>query len=314
MVRIAALALGLLLLFSSGAPAQTPPALAVIRVASAPSDDMSPVLYADRAGWFRSAGISVEVQRASSGAAVAAAVAAGAVDLGKSSIVALISAHARGFPFTLVAPSAIYLASAPGSAIIVLKDAPYHSARDLDRKTISVAGLQDLNWLGTQAWIDKGGGDVKSIHFLELPITSVASALDGGRIDAGTLQNPVLAQDLATGKYRALGYIVDAIGSRVLQSAWFTTDSYAAKNPELVKRFVSVLRRASDYTNRHPDDTIDLLASFTGMDAATIKKMPRSYAGTTIEAREVQPLIDAAAKYKLIEKPFPAQELISQMR
>jgi len=313
-LRIAAIALGLSLVLSTGAPAQTPSALPVIRVASAPSDDMTPVLYADRAGLFRAAGIAVDVQRTSSGSAVAVAVAANAVDIGKSSIVPLISAHARGFPFTLVAPSAVYTSASHSAAVIALKTSTIRSARDLNGKTVSVAGLQDLNWLGVQAWIDKNGGDVKSVHFLEVPVTSVAAALDAGRIDAGALQTPVLAQDIETGKYRILGYMTDSIGHRFLQSAWFTTQAYAAKNPDLIARFVHALRQAAEYTNQHPDETVDLLASFTGMEAATIRRMPRVVAGTSIDTREIQPLIDAAVKYKLIEKPFPAQDFISQFR
>jgi NitT/TauT family transport system substrate-binding protein len=313
MTRIAAIALGaLLLLCAQRSFAQTSPPLPVIRVASAPSDDMSPILYADKAGLFKAAGIAVDVQKASSGSAVAAAVAAGAVDIGKSSLVPLISAHGRGFPFTIVAPSAIYLASNPSSAIIVPKNGAIRSAHDLSGKTVSVAGLQDLNWLGTQVWIDKNGGDTKAVHFLEVPITSVAAALDSSRVDAATLQNPVLAQDLESGKYRVLGCMINAIAPRVLQSAWFTTDSYAAKNRDLIGRFVRVLRQSSEYTNRHPDETVDLLASFTGMEPATIRHMARAIAGTSLEPREVQPMIDAAAKYKLIEKPFPAREFISE--
>ncbi|HXF35293.1 MAG TPA: hypothetical protein VN603_12040, partial [Candidatus Acidoferrales bacterium] len=88
--------------------------------------------------------------------------------------------------------------------------------------------------------------------------------------------------------------------------------SYAAKNRDLIGRFVRVLRQSSEYTNRHPDETVDLLASFTGMEPATIRRMARAIAGTSLEPREVQPMIDAAAKYKLIEKPFPAREFISE--
>jgi len=313
-LKIAAIALGLSLALCAGSAfAQTPPALQTIRLASAPDDDITPILYAQRAGLFRAALISVDLQRATSGSAVAAAVAAGAIDIGKSSIVPLINAHSRGFPFTLVAPSAIYRSSFATSGLIVPKDSPIRSARDLTGKTISVAGLQDLNWLGTNVWIDKNGGDSKAVHFLEVPGTSAAAALDSGRIDAATIVNPVLAQDLASGKYRMLGHVLNAVGKdRLLQSAWFTTDAYASSHHDVIEKFVGVLRQAALYANSHQDETVELLAQFSGMDPATIRSMPRAFAGTTLDPREAQPLIDAAARYKLIEKPFPAQEFISQ--
>src|ERR1019366_456783 len=79
-----------------------------VHVASSPDDDATPILYAQNAGLFRAAGLDVELTAASNGAAVAAAVAGGSVDIGKSNIVALITAHARGVPLALVAPSGVY--------------------------------------------------------------------------------------------------------------------------------------------------------------------------------------------------------------
>src|SRR5215469_18645062 len=139
-LRIVALAFVAAVLSATAGAAQTAAPLPLVRIASAPSDDMSPALYADKAGLFRAAGINVEIQRAASGSAVASGVAAGAIDIGKSSIVPLISAHARGFPFTLVAPSAIFRSIAPTAGLIVPKNSPIRSASDLSGKTVSVAG------------------------------------------------------------------------------------------------------------------------------------------------------------------------------
>jgi hypothetical protein len=40
-----------------------------------------------------------------------------------------------------------------------------------------------------------------------------------------------------------------------------------------------------------------------------VQKMSRATYGTTLEPAAVQPLIDAAAKYGFLERPFPAREL-----
>src|ERR1700686_3804549 len=70
--------------------------LTVLRLAAAPGDDITPILYGQSAGIFKSAGLEVQLQALGSGSATAAAVAGGAIDIGKSSITTLISAHARG--------------------------------------------------------------------------------------------------------------------------------------------------------------------------------------------------------------------------
>src|SRR5579863_6587500 len=97
-----------LLCVASASLAQTPAAPATLRLASAPDDDVTPVLYAQHAGLFRAAGIDVVITPLANGAAVAAAVAGGSVDVGKSSTMSLINAHARGVPLTIVAPSGFY--------------------------------------------------------------------------------------------------------------------------------------------------------------------------------------------------------------
>src|ERR1039458_4453229 len=85
----------LLLAVIGNSPAQTPADVTTIRFISSPSDDLRPVLYAQSAGLFKKAGLDVEITRATSGAVVAQSVIAGAMDVGKSSLVSLIAAYAR---------------------------------------------------------------------------------------------------------------------------------------------------------------------------------------------------------------------------
>src|SRR5580700_5331022 len=109
---------------TGNATAQTPPALTTIRFISSPSDDLRPVLYAQSAGLFKKAGLDVEITRATSGAVVAQSVIAGAMDVGKSSLVSLISAYARGIPFVMIAPSAIHLKDDANDGVMVLANSP----------------------------------------------------------------------------------------------------------------------------------------------------------------------------------------------
>jgi len=305
------LAVLLFLLCTASASLAQTPAPASLRLASAPDDDVTPILYAQRAGLFRAAGLDVEVTALANGAAVAAAVAGGSVDVGKSSTMSLISAHARGLPLTIVAPSGFYESKARSNGILVPKDSPIRTARDLNDKVISVPALNDFFTVATKAWLDKNGGSSASVHFIEAPATMVATALDNGRITAGTLANPLLTAALATGKYRSLGSIVDGLGEGFVYSAWFATSDYVAKNRAVLERFLAVLRTAAIYANRHHAETVDLLAKFSGADPATIVSMPRVTYATALSPGQIQPLVDAAAKYKAIPARFDAQEMIS---
>lgn len=308
---VAAMAASLSSLAPSAALAADEPALTPLRVASAPDDDVTPVLYAEKTGMFRDVGLDVQATALSNGTAVAAAVIGGAIDMGKASLLSVISAHVRGVPFAIVAPSGMADVSGDYSGLLVLKDSPYHNARDLNGQTVSVPALHDIQSLATQELIDKRGGDSKTIAFIEEPVTAVAATLDTNRVAAGVVTNPNLARAMATGKYRSLGKPIEEGFNGLMISAWLSTADWATKNASVVQRFGQVVIKASAYAMTHHADTVDVIAAFSGIDRATVATMTRAVYATQLNPALVQPLIDAAARYGAIPKPFPAAELFS---
>jgi NitT/TauT family transport system substrate-binding protein len=288
---------------------QAPP-LVTIHATSSADDGITPVLYAEQAGLFRKVGIDVVVQKANSGSAVAAAVASGAMDIGRGSLLPIVNAYAHGIHFIIVAPSSVHVRGNPDSAILVPTDSMIHSARDLNGKVISVPGLFDLSWLATKVWLEANGADDDSIRFIEVPNSAALAALESGRVAASTLSEPFMSLGLQSGKARYLGNTIEAISPNLLESAWYASADYNAKHADLMARFRRVVEQATAYTNAHPAETVDLLASLSGMEPAAIAQIKRATNGTSLDPRDIQPLIDAAAKYKIIPQSFSARELL----
>ena len=142
-----------------------------VRVGAAVDDQSKPILYALQAGLFARAGSTVQlVALNGGGAAIAgAAVAGGSLDLGKSNSLELISAHARGLPFTIVAPGSGTGTGDHNGAIVVVPSSPIHTARDLNDKTVGVISLVTIQSLAVRTWIDANGGESQRVHFLEVP-------------------------------------------------------------------------------------------------------------------------------------------------
>ena len=275
-------------------------------------DPSTPAVYAEAAGLFADAGIDVSIQVIPSGSAVAAAVIGGTIDIGLSSLFALLSAHAHAVPLTLVAGAATYDKSYPPvTGLIVKAGAPFQRPSDLDGKVISSAALKDEMTVNIRKWVDTTGGHSETIQFVELNGTGVGPALDSGRIDAAGVGQPVLANLMTTGKYRSLGDPSQGIATHYLTVAWIATPEYAQKNAATVKAFAAVLVKASAYSNAHPQDTAPMLAKYTGGDPATLAHMTRSHYVANLDPREIQPVIDASALYQIIPKSFPAREIIS---
>jgi NitT/TauT family transport system substrate-binding protein len=272
-----------------------------------PNDDMIAVVYAKQSGMFERAGLDVTIDRAQNGAAIAAAVAADAYDIGKSSTTPLFDAHVRGLPFVLVAPAAIYEASAPYGGIVTA--VALHDGRDLNGKLIGTGTENDIGTLGIKAWMDKNGGDPQSVKHLEVPISAVPAAIEQHRIDGGEMVYPPLARAMASGTLHFTPTL-SAIAPVFMLSAWFTTKEYSDRHPDVVKTFARVVAEAATYTNAHHAETVSLLSDFTGVPAADIAHMTRVRNGTTLDPALIQPVIDASVKYGDLKKSFAASELI----
>jgi NitT/TauT family transport system substrate-binding protein len=310
---MALLALAASAALPSGLAAQTPGAgqETTLKIAAPTNDTATSALYAAKAGLFKKAGLNVEIVPMSSGAAVAAAVAGGAIQIGNSSLITLIEAHAKHVPFTLVGTSGMIETDVPYAALVVKKDSPLKTARDLNGKTLASPALKDLNAISMAAWIDRNGGDSTTVHFVELSAPAISAAIVEGRVDAAVIGTPYLGEGLDNGTIRVFGKAFDAVARRFIHIAWFTTEDYATKNRDAIERFARVMHDAAVYCNAHQAETADLIVAFGKVDPKVAARMARVTFAEYLTAPMIQPLVDVAAKYKAIDKGFDAQELIS---
>jgi NitT/TauT family transport system substrate-binding protein len=285
-------------------------ASAAIRLSGTGADDLAPVLYAQKAGLFHTAGIETTYERSNNGAATVAAVLGGSVDVGKASLGALISARARKIDVKIIAGGALFQSTTPRAAVmlVVASDSPLRTGKDLAGKTIAVPALGDQNTLAIKSWVDAQGGDSKNLSFLEIPSSAAAAAVKQGRVAAAALVPPFAARAVGDGTVRIISNIFAAIAPRFLLTGWFTTADYATKHRDLVLRFGKVVGDASVYVNAHVPETAEAMATFAGISAASIIQAGITPAATSLDPRDIQPLIDAMAKYGFIDRRFDATD------
>jgi NitT/TauT family transport system substrate-binding protein len=282
-----------------------------VRVASALSDDIAPVVYGIAAGIFARHGLDVQLQAANSGAAAAAAVLGGSLEMAKSGTMAIVLGHVRGVPLTAIWPAAISTSAAPIAGLVVLRSGAIATAKDCNGKVFPGASLQDINQLAAMAWVDANGGDSKTMRFVEIPSSEAIPALQAGRIDGATVLNPILQVALRTPALRLLTNPFDTISKHFCSSTWFTTSDYAAKNPDVVRRFVTALQEATRYEYAHQAEMAQYLAPFLHVDEAALAAFPRTTDGLTLTPSDYQPVIDLAVRYGVIPKAFPAREMLT---
>jgi NitT/TauT family transport system substrate-binding protein len=279
-----------------------------IVVATPPNDSSGEVFYAVDEGFFAKAGLNVKILPMNNAGAVTPAVISGSVAIGALTVPSIAIAREKGVPITIIAPASIYSSAAPTSGIIVLKNSPLHKAADLNGKTIATRDLSNLSYYGANTWIDKNGGDSKSVKWIEISDTADMAAMQQGRVAAASVSEPAL-DDALHGDGRMLGAVYDAIGDKFLIAGYFTTDTYAKAHPEQMRKFADAIVAAGKWANKNQAASAKIMEKYAGVP------IPPGYMRVTyaerLRAADAQPVLDMLAGYGVL-KPSPhAADLFS---
>jgi NitT/TauT family transport system substrate-binding protein len=309
MMRFAGACAAVMLALTAAAGAESAAPLPTVRVAMPPVDAASQAYYAQAKGFFKKVGLNVEIMPVNGGAAVAGAVAGGAADIGQSNLSSLCSAHERGIPFVAIAGANQFVAKQHQSELVVAPNSPIHAAHDLNGKTIGVAGLKNITEIGFDQWMEQNGGDYSSVKILEIPFSSMADAVAAGRIDAVMMTEPELSGALEKKRVRVLAAPLEAIGREFVVGAWFSTSAYAKAHPEIIKAYAAAMAMAADWANRNQSESAKILEASTGVTLGP--NAARVLFANRLDVREMQPVIDASAKFGALKSSFPAAQLIA---
>jgi NitT/TauT family transport system substrate-binding protein len=284
-----------------------------VQLAGPPTEDLTSLYYAIKNGLFLKEGLDLSLVGTSSGTAATTAMIAGTYELAKTSTLPVFNAHLRGIGIQVVAPEIVYT---PKNAFALLQipiDSTVKSGADLNGKTIGIPALKDLNQLATSAWVDKNGGDWRSLKFVEVPNSLTESALQQHRVDAAMMQSPQLDASLAAKTTKTLGDGYGAIAPSFYIGVFIARSDWAAANVDAIRKFNRVMSAASAYVNTHPAETMSLMSELTKITVAPGETVHRSILGTTFDSKLLQAVLDSAAKYDIIERSFAAKDIVGPM-
>jgi len=283
-----------------------------IRVGCLAGESTGAALYAQDEGFFTKRGLNVSISTSVTNAAAAAAMLGGALDVAIADIVVLSTAHDKGIPFVLIAPAELHSSKVPTLAIAV-RDPAVKLGKDFNGKTFGCATITGLGYLVTCAWIDNNGGDSKSLKWVEIPFPAGGDALKRGTIDAFVAPDPFISNAVTLGNTLVL-LDKKPIAPAILQGAWYSTKDWVTKNPAAAKAFSDAIREANVWGNANPQGTAEILSKYAKVPLPAILAMKmRGQYQERFDLGTMQPLIDGAAKYGLISKPFPAKDLVASL-
>lgn len=273
------------------------------------SDDGYEAWFAQDLGFFAKSGLNVESQFFNNGAAAAAALTGGSLTVACGNVVTVAQARDHGLPIVMVAPSIVYVNANPNNSLMVLRESPLQTAKDLNGKTVGVLSLQGILSLSLKLWIDANGGDSKTVQLVEITPPQMLAAMQRGTVAAALMVDPFLTA--AAAETRLFGLPSGAFGPRSIVTGWFATTDWIKQNGAAAKSFAQIMsqtaRWANDPANR--DQATQIVAKHLGR---TIDLGKTAYA-PNFQSDPMQPILAAAFRYKYISRPMTVADITANV-
>ncbi len=276
--------------------------------------DNAALFVAMEKGFFKAEGLELETVPMAGGAVIVQGVTSGDLQFGWTNVISLYQARVEGFDFKLIAGGATNVrGSNETHAILVGKDSPIKSAKDLTGKTVAVNTLNNIVHLMAMAWVDKNGGNSSKIKFVEIPFPQMAPALVAGKVDAISVQEPFAAAAARQPEIRVLANPWGDVVSKFLIASWFASEKWVQKNRGVAQAFVRAINRGIDAIHADPEGARSAMIKWAGLSPDMVGKIGLPLFEKNLSARDLQATIDLTVKYKLISRPLKAQEVISDL-
>jgi NitT/TauT family transport system substrate-binding protein len=308
--------------FTTGATAATlllarRPARAAttLRVAVQPAIICTQAFCAQELGIFSKYGLSVETQILGSGAAIAAAMVGGAIDIGYGDPISLANGRLRGFNFAYIASGFLNTPAFSTTGLLIRPDSGVTDGKSLSGKTIGVNAINTFSSVVVQAWTDQNGGDAKSVKFLEVPFAQMVQDVDTGIVAGAFAGEPFVTIGRSRG-LKSLVFRPAAPAPAFMASGWFALDSWIAANRSTARAFSDAMRDAAIWANANRDAAATIVEKTLKLQPNALHNLslPPLFDEEPTSAAYIQPLIDAAVKYGALPKPIRATELIASLK
>ncbi|MEV0223543.1 ABC transporter substrate-binding protein [Streptomyces sp. NPDC050704] len=235
-----------------------------VKVGVIPIIDVAPLYLGQKKGFYSERGIKLELTSAQGGAAIVPGVVADQFDFGFSNTTSLLVAQSKSVPIKAVVNGVASTGKqkADFAELAVKKGSPLKSAKDVEGKKVAANTLNNICDTSVKNSVRKDGGDPSKVEFVEMPFDQMPAALDGGQVDAACVVEPALATIKSKGGTSIASLFVD-VSPDLTVAMYFTSQKYAQKNPEMVKKFQEATAESLEYADSHPDEAREIIATYT---------------------------------------------------
>ncbi|HEY3682931.1 MAG TPA: ABC transporter substrate-binding protein [Streptosporangiaceae bacterium] len=280
-----------------------------VTVGALPVVDFVALWVAKDKGLFKKQGLTVNIQIQSGGATAMPKLAAGSLDFSISNYVSAIQATESGTVPLKVLCDAYQLAP-DTSGVLVPKDSPIKSAKDLAGKKIAVNTKANVGQLLVTAGLAQAGVQASGSQFSEVDFPQMVSALKTKSVDGAWTVEPFVTQ------------IEEQLGGRlVLDTAkgttadfpigsYLTTQKFAKDNPKTTAAFTKAITAAQKMVAGDEKLVRQTLPSYSKIDAKTASKIKIATFPTSVSQARMQKVADLMTKYGFLKKHFDVKPML----
>lgn len=282
-----------------------------IKVGAIPIVDVAPLHLGVKKGFFKEQNLEVEVVNTTGGAAAVPGVVSGDFTFAFGNVVSLIAARSQNIPLKAVAEgnSSTGVDGKDFGGVVVPKDSPITSAKDLAGKQVAVNNLKNIGDTTIRASVRKAGGDPVKVRFTEVPFPEMPAAVANKRVDAAWIVEPFFSVAKSQGAKVIASNFVDAAPDLTV-AVYFTTEKVLKENADLAKRFTAAIEKSLQYAQEHPDEARAVLSDYTQIKADVAAQMTLPAWPPEVNKESVQQIADLMLEDGLLKEKFDVASVL----
>ena len=211
----------------------------------------------------------------------------------------------------------VYLGHRDGSTVMVQKDSPAKSLRDLRGKTFAIPSKYSNQNLVIHKLMEEQGINPDEIKFVEMPPPDMPGALAAKAIDAYFVGEPHAARAELDGTGRVLYHAKD-IWPGFISCVLVVTEKLIRERPAVVKDLVRGIAESGEWAETHRLDAAKVAAPYFRQDEKVVRYVLTqppdrvSYRMLTPTDADLAKIHEMALKAGIIAQPVRMSDLIDR--
>lgn len=283
----------------------------VARVGLLPNAETAAMRLGLQKGFFKEAGIDLQITDTSSGAASITALIAGQFDVVFANTVSVMQGRDKGLPLIMIAAASTStgVAGEDFSALVVSSTNKMKSAKELSGKVIASNTVKNIGEITARLSVAKAGGDAASVKVVEMPFSNMEQALEENQIDAAWMVEPFHTTALEHGLRDIASNYVDT-APHLTAAAFVSTDDIVKDKAEMINKLRAAITKSADYANAHPEEIRALIPTFTKITPAIANAFVIPRYDPEVNSGSLEAMLPQMIKLEMISSDFKVESAI----